>query len=732
MSAHTHAVAPGEGGYVDFSALNDARLSAYEGNLAPAYAQTAVLDWLAQLPAQLEGQDSELIYRVRNRVYRVDDPLDPNGPGICVKAFRPPAYVRAWYYRRHGSKAQRAHDYARHLYRQGAGVAEPIAYFERWDGNHLRESYLLTRYLSDATDLYTEMTRLLREDPDAFRFIALLRFTAGAIRHMHDSGFVHNDLGAQNILMRRIGPAEWAAPVFIDLNRGRPLADVSLKERARDMSRLEIPSHFLTIFYHIYFNDGPIPAEFSRWERRYRARIRRHRASRKLRHPIRSLRQLFQPPEITISSGQPDDKEIWLWDSKSGQPSVVLEAHDRRKHRRWRDVWQILRANARRARALRRRYLALKADAYQQPVALYQRLGVCLEVDGNLEQQLGVLRQTPGLPVLVRCYFHKGEAGLAACVAAVERLYAAGHPVALGLIQSRTAVAEPERWQAFVEQTLQRLHRWVQEVEIGHAFNRVKWGLWTLEEMHSLWRGAEQWRANYPELTFLGPAVNDFEFHYYPPLLERLAPVVDAIPCHLYVDRRGRPENYQGGFSSLEKCLYGKAVADVYGRKGFYVTEINWPLQNTGEYSPLAGSYIPRDQTESDLHVDEATSAAYMVRFALIALCSGSTEKIWWWRLAHHGFGLVDDLNGWRPRPGWQALVQFHRVLASDRFIGREEREGVIWWRFEHCQVVYALTPGQCRVPSGCTRVEGMTGTTIAAAPGELLTVAGEPLYFIS
>jgi hypothetical protein len=268
-------------------------------------------------------------------------------------------------------------------------------------------------------------------------------------------------------------------------------------------------------------------------------------------------------------------------------------------------------------------------------------------------------------------------------------------------------------------------------VEVGHAVNRAKWGLWNLEEMNVIWEGVAELRQRYPGLTILGPAIRDAEYHYYPPLLDKMGHLVDGIGCHLYVDRRGQPENFQGHFSTLEKCLYGRAIAETYGAKGFYITETNWPLKETGDYSPLAGAYMANDAPESPLHVDEVTSAAYMVRLALIALCSGATEKVWWWRLAHHGFGLVDDLDGMRIRPGWKALVHFHRVIAGDCFVGREDVNGVIWWHFRHCSLAYSLTPARSMVPAGYRQILDMCGNPLSADPDGQLSVAGEPIYFI-
>ncbi len=670
----------------------------------------------------------ELIYRLRNTIHRVADPADPTGPGFCVKTFKAPPFLRALHYRRVGSKAVRSHRFGVHLRAHRASAAEPVACFERWSGARLIESCLVTRFMEQGTDLYSEMSRLLREDPDAAKYIALLRFAAGAIRRMHDSGYVHNDLGGQNILLRRVGDAAWTDPCFIDLNRGELCGELTLRQRARDLAKLEIPSHLRRIFFHIYFDDGPIPREFSRWEEIQRRRITWHNESRKYRHPIRHL---LRHRNKIISTGRPSYRDTWLWDAQSGQPSVVLESRDRNRERRFTDCVSVVWRNLRCAPAVWSRYRALKSQAYAQPVDLTKRFGVAVEPGADFPAQLALLADAPGLTVFVRCCFHEGAAGLDACVAAVEELSARGHEVALGLVQSRRAVLAPGEWTEFCTEAVRRLADRVRFVEVGHAVNRVKWGLWNLDETEALWAPVAALRAAHPHLTILGPAVNDFEYHYYPPLLARLAARMDGLSNHLYVDRRGAPENYQGKFSLLEKCALGRAFAEAHGiTGGFHVTEVNWPLRGMGDHSPLAGAYRPRDYVESPLHVDEEQAAAFLVRYALIALCSGMTERVWWWNLSAHGFGLSDGLDGCRPRLAWHALVQFHRTAGRSCFRSREERDGAIWFHFDRLTVAYALAPASVTVPEDCTAVHDVQGNELPVKKGGVLALTGNPVYF--
>jgi len=574
------------------------------------------------------------------------------------------------------------------------------------------------------------MARLYRRNPDYVTFLELLRQVAGAVRAMHDAGFVHNDLGGQNILLRRTGPMTWSDIQFIDLNRGKILEEVSLRQRARDMAKLDLPSFLRQIFYHIYFGDAPIPQEFARWESFYRTRIEWHNRSRKYRHPIRTFRERSRKID-NLEKVLPHN-ELWLWDEKSGQPAILLKSRDRNRYRSTADAFSIAWHALRRGLEIRRNYRNRCAEAFSHPVDLRGRVGLSLEPNGpDLPGRLALLDGLEGIPLMIRCHHAMGADGLDLAEGVIRYLRQKGHEVSLAIIQSRESVRHPERWKAFVSETLDRLHTHVTFVEIGHAINRVKWGFWDLREMGSLWAEAAAIRQKYPHLVLLGPAVNDFEFHYYPPLLGRWGNQFDGVSCHLYVDRRGAPENFQGAFSTLEKCALGRAMADTYGLKGFYVTEVNWPIEGSGDCSPVQASYNLPGTPEHPLHVDERTAAAYMIRFYLISLCSGMAERVWWWRLSARGFGLADDRDNHRKRVAWHALAFFHRHFGAATFRRYEQVGSVHAYHFDRGCIVYATEPSEWLPPEGVSQVYLPDGTAIDFEPGIAVSLNGEPRFLL-
>jgi hypothetical protein len=115
----------------------------------------------------------------------------------------------------------------------------------------------------------------------------------------------------------------------------------------------------------------------------------------------------------------------------------------------------------------------------------------------------------------------------------------------------------------------------------------------------------------------------------------------DILNALLYVDRVGYPENTQMGADTIDKIRLMRAVSND---KPFYITEFNWPLSGTGDYKP----------TSDQEAVSEYLHASYSVRYALLALGSNQTSKIYYWQLFASGYGLIDHLT-LKPKPAFMA-----------------------------------------------------------------------------
>jgi tRNA A-37 threonylcarbamoyl transferase component Bud32 len=194
----------------------------YTGEIATPYRTPGLLERLAGLPGLLAAPEARLMTSGRNRNVRIELDLGGRRVPVMVKAFGRQSWLHDRRDARRGSKARRTYEAAAHLRRHGAGTPPPIGYLERWEGARLRESYYLAEYQERAETLREALLRLFDDvPPQAARFVGLLECVAEGMRRMHAAGYVHNDLGNQNILLVAESEARWRDFMAVDLNRGR-------------------------------------------------------------------------------------------------------------------------------------------------------------------------------------------------------------------------------------------------------------------------------------------------------------------------------------------------------------------------------------------------------------------------------------------------------------------------------------------------------------------------------
>jgi hypothetical protein len=388
----------------------------------------------------------------------------------------------------------------------------------------------------------------------------------------------------------------------------------------------------------------------------------------------------------------------------------------------------------------------LLEKCWKSPVAIKDRIGVSIEPDGEkVEAELEVLNKLGRMPVLIRFYHHKGReqwdlaAGVVASLAGKER------NVSVALVQDRKSAKDPKLWGDFVRYVLEETSGQVEYYELGHAINRVKWGIWDIGEYLRMLDVAVKIKEEHPDVSFIGPAVIDFE---YPFLLATLRAVpktlrFSALSHHLYVDRRGAPENRQGPYSALEKFALARAIArraDCCDDR-FIVSEVNWPLKGEGVYSPVCSPYESPQPRETDPCVSEDDYADYMLRYILLAVCSGMVDRVYWWRLVSRGYGLLDDSDPdmWRERSGFAILEHFLRMLGNATFTGRNlqleaENPGVCVFDFEtgsgsNVSIVYTtLDKKEFEIPVDFKSVTDAFGVKIKVEDDKL-ELTGRPVY---
>jgi len=643
----------------------------YEGEIVPEHE--------AFLRSRLPLPPDPLTSFKRTSVARLD--------GLAVKTFPPHGLVRSFLSRRLGTAARRSWEVATALHAKGIGTPRPVAFLERWERGRLIESYFVTEFAEGRT-FHDELLRLFHEDRDLEKVLALMEPVAAAVRAMHDAGVMHGDLGNQNI---------YVDPVrFIDVGRGR-VRTLSMKDRAFDISRLTLPSKLLRIFLRMYWRDrwsrgeGP-PRAFLRslsWRRRL---FDWHTRTRPLRHPLKWARR-------KRNATYPRPRDLWLWDPRSAQPVALLERRDRLFLRSGATALRIAAATALSYFPVKRAYRRLRAECYRSPVAIEDRIGMTVSpVRETWERELALLEGLGRVPVLARFYAHETEREWEFTAEALRALHAAGWKVSIALVQDRRAVADPARWDAFVKTVLSVTGGIAEWIEPAHAINRVKWGIWSLKEYERLLEPF----AEVPRV--MGPAVNDFELPHAAAALRTRK--FDALSLHLYVDRRGAPENRQGAYDAIDKFALSRALSETGGCGGrVIVSEVNWFLRDEGYAHPFVPYATPGLSHEWD--VDEERYADYMLRYYLHAICSGMVERVYWWRLVARPFGLVDP-EGWRARPAYHALKEFLARFGRSTFVERvASEEGIYLLRFRDPDAVVGFT------------TKGATGT-LTGRPYEL------------
>lgn len=617
--------------------------------------------------AALDPTAPEAIVLQRGRNLSVRMPF--GAADAVVKCFPKPTPFRRLLARitREPPRARRAYDAARFLDTHAPGsTPEPLAWCTMPDGS----GRFASRYVEGLQSFTAALAKCYADHGPGTDLIALIDRVAHACRRMHDAGFFHGDLGNQNIMLTPEGGV-----LLIDLNRCRlfPEGGVPTALRARDLSRIALPSDFLRCFFEMYWQ-APPPAAFLKAERRCRLRFRIHSRTRRYRHPFRPRRPSPEPV-------YPHPKDIWVWDPCSEQALVTLRPRDRRRYQSPSRVFLplavLLRHGWRISRALR----ATRKTAFNHPILHFaNRAFISLSADPDrFQKELDYLPQLNCPGVHLRFYAHENAETLAYKLEAVHTLHRLHYAVAVSLVQCRESVRNPQSWRTFCETVLDAVHGEVIWVEYLHAVNRVKWGIWNFRELKKLLDFLPDLCRRYQDISFLPPAVIDFEWDYFAGAVNRIHGIKAPYPfpgasVELYVDRRGPPEAFQGKFDAVGKLGLLQAILHITPAidNHLVVTEFNWPIAGTGVWSPVGAPYESPGPRFNDPSVSETQAAAYMLRYLLLGLCSGLASSMVFWSLAAHGFGLIDPgtspIDSWRPRPGFETLAFFFRILRNGSF----------------------------------------------------------------
>ena len=349
------------------------------------------------------------------------------------------------------------------------------------------------------------------------------------------------------------------------------------------------------------------------------------------------------------------------WNPYADQPHNVAPRKERLKHHlRHADTYfSLVASNLRRAAPVLTLYRKYRKKMYKEQVLIDDPFSLSVSpLEGKEDEIASLLEEIGVRETLIRILSWESS-DLAHHRRLLTHLFSREKEVTLAILQNREDVICPSRWSSFLGDVFSRFHSHASFFEVGHAWNRTKWGVWDYKEYLRLVRPAVNLARKY-DVKIVGPAVIDFEFHLYPAVLTEVT--FDKVSSLLYVDRMGAPERKQFGWDTSRKIALLKAVVDGSTRRSqdLWITEVNWPLKGTGKYSPASGKP----------NVSEEEQADYLVRYYILCVCSGFVQRIYWWQLIAPGYGLIDNRERqWRKRPAFYAMKAMVAHLRGSTFL---------------------------------------------------------------
>ena len=380
-----------------------------------------------------------------------------------------------------------------------------------------------------------------------------------------------------------------------------------------------------------------------------------------MREAVKRLRPRSTHVHIDPADEGADARDRIVWDRLSDQPHQHAGRLTKLRVRAA-DAWSHVGMAAVVGRSLPaswRRYRALQASGPTLPID-WPEPGIALSGDRPWEEICELLAELGTRRVLLRV---QPWDDMAPAQELARRLSEGGYELAYAVPQNRDLVRDAGAWRSALEEFAERFLPFSGDVQVGHAINRSKWGIWNWEEYERLMATASDVLRGHEGVRIVGPAVIDFEFHQLAMVLNESHPALDydVVSSLLYVDRRGAPENSQMGFDTVGKVQLMKAIVETskHGDRPCWVTEVNWPLRE-GPHSP-AGRAVS---------VDEESQADFLVRYYLLAQGTGLVERVYWWQLVSRGYGLVSvDDEGLRRRSAHTALARLVDELAGHRLV---------------------------------------------------------------
>jgi hypothetical protein len=654
---------------------------------------------------------------------------------LAIKREEPQNVFRAYWMALTTTRAKRAFIASERLFRGQGLCPQPYGYVERINGGKLAESVFICHFLDGMDNFRDALIRFYKQQSDISVLLPLLRTVARAMQRFHDAGFVHNDMGNQNILLQQTENGVWKSARFVDLDHTRVCRRISLRRRAYDLSRINLPDGLLSIFKQFYFS-GSVPKRFERWEKWYRRRFEWHRRTRLLRHPLRTVKRR-RKADSTIQI--PHYRNIWFFDPRSLQAVDIFGERAPKPPRTLRYTLRQGPPALAMLPSVVRSYKKVRAVCFQKEIDLKGRFGLSLDFTrGNADGQLSKLNQLPPVPVHVSLYSHQGAAEHQFKLALIRNIRPRQSVVAT-LVQNRRAAIEPFRWGSFCKAVLPTLASVVDGIQIGKAINRGHWGVWSAEEYHRLLSIANQSVDPPGTLPLMGPGVENG-------CIADLVAGLSALPAHVAFSSLSQTISlYAGSISAgmhplnqlLSRMTWFKAVAGAVrscqGRTA--VTQFRMDTPWTGYYRQIntdGGGFNPRSAE------DLMSAAGKLVGSVTELLCSGMVDQVFL-HLPMHLSAQKDYTSGGAVQLTPEivaALNQWLTLCGNARFIShRTTAKGIRCLTMAHHpgeEMTMVHSPGgrqPFEIDFEYDKITNFQGDTLHSVSGRI-DIALTPVYF--
>lgn len=540
-----------------------------------------------------------------------------------IKSFKIPNKLQGFIYRYfRRSKARRSYEYSFLLQDCSVNTPQPLGYVEVYQGFRLRQSYFISSHLN-----YDCLIRDVLDDKVDNKTVLLKEFVAFT-HYLHSNKILHLDYSTGNVCIKKIdGKYQF---YLVDINR-MSFGFVSMRAGIRNFSRISSSPEHIALFANEYAKISSSSFEICQGEL-----LNAVASARSYRDRKRKLKQFLKPPKTIPASS-------YLWSEFSDQPYKIRDVKFKRKLY-FLSLYSSLKV------CLTSLLLPVFSFlfAFNKRTLMGQQInsiGLCVNIDSPIpvktspsnEQLVAMVEELGVKDILVRIPLGDFD-NIESYFSLIGRF--SEKNVLVNILQDRQHVNDFSLAKTRMREIFLRLHKNVNNFQIGNSINRRKWGFVSQDEYFKFFKVAQDLKkSEFNSINLLGGNIIDFELPYYIRSLFHCSSIFyNGVATQLYVDRRGAPENKQFGFDTISKINFYSLIMRLSPKSNnnLYITEVNWPIEEMDVWAPAQGECM----------VSEPLQAAYLVRYYLMMLATGRITKCYWHQLVAPGYGLVNNLGG--------------------------------------------------------------------------------------